>query len=53
MSSQQDLNDRIDSDRDRFVLKICRDDYVAIELQARLCPMEPAERNRGRPLFSP
>src|SRR5471030_2256013 len=35
LGSQQDLNYRIDSDRGRFVLKICRGDYAAVELQAQ------------------
>lgn len=30
---RQDLNCRIDSDRGRFVLKICRSNYAAVELQ--------------------
>ena len=32
---QQDLNYRVDSERGRFVLKICRGDYATIELQAQ------------------
>ncbi|WP_242198700.1 MULTISPECIES: aminotransferase [unclassified Pseudomonas] len=35
LGSQQDLNYRVDSERGRFVLKICRGDYAAIELQAQ------------------
>lgn len=35
LGSQQDLNYRVDSERGRFVLKICRSDYAAIELQAQ------------------
>ena len=35
LGSQQDLNYRVDSERGRFVLKICRDDYATIELQAQ------------------
>ncbi|NWC94697.1 MULTISPECIES: aminotransferase [unclassified Pseudomonas] len=35
LGSQQDLNYRVDSDRGRFVLKICRGDYAAVELQAQ------------------
>jgi len=35
LGSQQDLNYRLDSDQGRFVLKICRDDYAALELQAQ------------------
>lgn len=35
LGSQQDLNYRIDSERGRFVLKICRGDYAAVELQAQ------------------
>lgn len=35
LGSQQDLNYRVDSERGRFVLKICRGDYATIELQAQ------------------
>ena len=35
LGSQQDLNYRVDSPRGRFVLKICRGDYAAVELQAQ------------------
>src|SRR5471030_2564363 len=35
LGSQQDLNYRVDSERGRFVLKICRGDYSALELQAQ------------------
>lgn len=35
LGSQQDLNYRVDSDRGRFVLKICRGEYAAIELHAQ------------------
>ncbi|WP_369301772.1 aminotransferase [Pseudomonas sp. N2-5-1-1] len=35
LGSQQDLNYRVDSERGRFVLKICRGDYAAVELQAQ------------------
>ncbi|WP_147482231.1 hypothetical protein, partial [Pseudomonas syringae] len=35
LGSQQDLNYRVDSTRGRFVLKICRGDYAAVELQAQ------------------
>ena len=35
LGSQQDLNFRVDSDQGRFVLKICRGDYSALELQAQ------------------
>ncbi|WDU62010.1 aminotransferase [Pseudomonas poae] len=35
LGSQQDLNYRVDSARGRFVLKICRGDYAAVELQAQ------------------
>ncbi|AZF45573.1 aminotransferase [Pseudomonas sp. R2-7-07] len=35
LGSQQDLNYRIDSALGRFVLKICRGDYAAIELLAQ------------------
>ncbi|MFW9079082.1 aminotransferase [Pseudomonas sp. P2757] len=35
LGSQQDLNYRVDSERGRFVLKICRGDYSLAELQAQ------------------
>ena len=35
LGSQQDLNFRVDSQRGRFVLKICRGDYALVELQAQ------------------
>lgn len=35
LGSQQDLNFRVDTERGRFVLKICRGDYSALELQAQ------------------
>ncbi|NNA46956.1 aminotransferase [Pseudomonas lactis] len=35
LGSQQDLNYRIDSTQGRFVLKVCRGDYAAVELQAQ------------------
>lgn len=35
LGSQQDLNFRVDSDQGRFVLKICRGDYSALELHAQ------------------
>lgn len=35
LGSQQDLNYKVDSPRGRFVLKICRGDYAALELQAQ------------------
>jgi Ser/Thr protein kinase RdoA (MazF antagonist) len=35
LGSQQDLNYRVDSPRGRFVLKICRGDYDAVELHAQ------------------
>ena len=35
LGSQQDLNYRVDSDRGRFVLKICRGEYAAVELHAQ------------------
>ncbi|MCM8744228.1 aminotransferase [Pseudomonas koreensis] len=35
LGSQQDLNFRVDSERGRFVLKICRGDYSLVELQAQ------------------
>ncbi|WP_085631920.1 aminotransferase [Pseudomonas sp. R16(2017)] len=35
LGSQQDLNFRVDSERGRFVLKVCRGDYSLVELQAQ------------------
>lgn len=35
LGSQQDLNYKVDSPRGRFVLKICRGDYAALELHAQ------------------
>ncbi len=35
LGSQQDLNYRVDSDKGRFVLKICHGDYPIVELQAQ------------------
>lgn len=35
LGSQQDLNYRVDSERGRFVLKVCRGDYALVELQAQ------------------
>ncbi|NYH08662.1 aminotransferase [Pseudomonas moraviensis] len=35
LGSQQDLNYRVDSERGRFVLKVCRGDYSLVELQAQ------------------
>ncbi|MBV4487732.1 aminotransferase [Pseudomonas sp. SWRI153] len=35
LGSQQDLNFRVDTERGRFVLKICRGDYAVAELQAQ------------------
>ncbi|KPA92314.1 4-aminobutyrate aminotransferase family protein [Pseudomonas asplenii] len=35
LGSQQDLNYRVDSDKGRFVLKICHGDYASLELQAQ------------------
>ncbi|MCF4995508.1 aminotransferase [Pseudomonas syringae] len=35
LGSQQDLNFRVDGGPERFVLKICRGDYSAVELQAQ------------------
>ncbi|MBA2930568.1 phosphotransferase [Pseudomonas sivasensis] len=39
LGSQQDLNYKVDSSRGRFVLKICRGDYAAVELQAQLAAL--------------
>ncbi|RBJ71092.1 hypothetical protein C3L29_036070, partial [Pseudomonas sp. MWU12-2534b] len=35
LGSQQDLNYRVDTEGERFVLKICRGDYALGELQAQ------------------
>lgn len=35
LGSQQDLNYRLDTGQERYVLKICRGDYAALELQAQ------------------
>ncbi|WP_409298592.1 aminotransferase [Pseudomonas sp. KCJK8993] len=35
LGSQQDLNYRVDTAQGRFVLKICRGEYAALELQAQ------------------
>jgi len=35
LGSQQDLNYRVDNEDRRFVLKICRGDYAAVELEAQ------------------
>ena len=35
LGSQQDLNYKIDNAQGRFVLKICRGDYAAVELEAQ------------------
>ncbi|HCT08521.1 MAG TPA: hypothetical protein DIW86_24435, partial [Pseudomonas sp.] len=40
LGSQQDLNYKVDSARGRFVLKICRGDYAAVELEAQHAALE-------------
>ncbi|MDF2796386.1 MAG: hypothetical protein K0S85_4139, partial [Pseudomonas orientalis] len=45
LGSQQDLNFRIDSAQGRFVLKICRGDYAAIELQAQHAALNALQAN--------
>ncbi|MFL1542131.1 aminotransferase [Pseudomonas sp. O39] len=45
LGSQQDLNYRVDSDRGRFVLKICRGDYAAVELQAQHAALNEMQAN--------
>ncbi|MBK5340878.1 aminotransferase [Pseudomonas sp. TH49] len=40
LGSQQDLNYRVDTERGRFVLKICRGDYALVELQAQHAGLE-------------
>lgn len=46
LGSQQDLNYRLDSDQGRFVLKICRGDYAALELYAQHAALNTWARNR-------
>ncbi|AZE92428.1 Aminotransferase, class III [Pseudomonas orientalis] len=45
LGSQQDLNFRIDNALGRFVLKICRGDYAAIELQAQHAALNALQAN--------
>lgn len=47
LGSQQDLNFRVDSDRGRFVLKICRGDYSALELQAQHAGLKHLAEHSG------
>jgi len=46
LGSQQDLNYKVDSTRGRFVLKICRGDYAAIELQAQHAALDTLQAVR-------
>lgn len=50
LGSQQDLNFRVDSDRGRFVLKICRGDYSALELQAQHAGLKHLAEHSGVPV---
>jgi 4-aminobutyrate aminotransferase-like enzyme/Ser/Thr protein kinase RdoA (MazF antagonist) len=47
LGSQQDLNYRVDSDRGRFVLKICRGEYAAIELHAQHAALAHLQAHGG------
>lgn len=47
LGSQQDLNYRVDSERGRFVLKICRGDYSVLELQAQHAGLKHLEIGRA------
>ena len=47
LGSQQDLNFRVDSDQGRFVLKICRGDYSALELQAQHAGLKQLGEHSG------
>ncbi|MEB0047791.1 MULTISPECIES: aminotransferase [unclassified Pseudomonas] len=47
LGSQQDLNLRVDSERGRFVLKICRGDYSALELQAQHAGLKHVSEHCG------
>jgi len=49
LGSQQDRNFRIDSDSGRYVLKICRIEYAAIELQAQNSAMKLLGANHDGP----
>ncbi|MBD9566610.1 aminotransferase [Pseudomonas sp. PDM09] len=50
LGSQQDLNFRVDSDLGRFVLKICRGDYSALELQAQHAGLKHLAEHSGVPV---
>ncbi|MGA9700002.1 phosphotransferase, partial [Pseudomonas sp.] len=47
LGSQQDLNYKVDSARGRFVLKICRGDYAAVELQAQHAALNDLQAQAG------
>ncbi|WP_338521532.1 aminotransferase [Pseudomonas batumici] len=47
LGSQQDLNYRVDSDKGRFVLKICHGDYATLELQAQHAGLAHLEGRAG------
>lgn len=47
LGSQQDLNYRVDSAEGRFVLKICRGDYSALELQAQHAGLKHLAQHSG------
>jgi 4-aminobutyrate aminotransferase-like enzyme/Ser/Thr protein kinase RdoA (MazF antagonist) len=50
LGSQQDLNFRVDSEQGRFVLKICRGDYSALELQAQHAGLKYLGEHSGVPV---
>jgi len=47
LGSQQDLNFRVDSPQGRYVLKICRGDYSALELQAQHAALKHLAQQPG------
>ncbi|WP_106805429.1 aminotransferase [Pseudomonas sp. S5D5] len=47
LGSQQDLNYKVDSPRGRFVLKICRGDYAAVELHAQHAAFNSLQAQAG------
>jgi 4-aminobutyrate aminotransferase-like enzyme/Ser/Thr protein kinase RdoA (MazF antagonist) len=49
LGSQQDRNFRVDTDSGRYVLKICRVEYAAVELQAQNSAMTLLAGNVGGP----
>ncbi|AIG04264.1 phosphotransferase family/aminotransferase, class III [Pseudomonas fluorescens] len=47
LGSQQDLNYRVESERGRFVLKICRGEYAAVELHAQHAALAHLQEQAG------